>query len=374
MHVTKNDENYFIQHYKPDHENEYTLISEKEIRHYENGLLCGLWKLQDGKICGDFEVFEEGCALFRQDWSSLGNKYWVRTVNEEMGYVKEIVDSKTKKVIYRGDLDKDGKRRGRGFMFDSQSGELVLEGFWTNDSLRKIIRLFEGEKMTEFKENGDNMDAFQRHPVYVGGYKYNKSSNICFRHGRGYTINSEGIASSEGRWEKGIEVESMYLINGWYRVEENPLSISTETTTIYIPAYEFQYNDFLNLNQYKKVIEIRIEEYNFCNANRFKLDEIDTLEELEIGRNCFFNSNISNQLNYTFSITDCCNLRSIIIGSFSFKLFGSEFRLSNLPSLEILKIGVIGDSSANFIRSNFVVKRKRVCFCLICRFGKVENH
>ena len=58
----------------------------------------------------------------------------------------------------------------------------------------------------------------------------------------------------------------------------------------------------------------------------------------------------------SFHILNCASLESIEIGEFSFADFGGEFELSNLPSLQLLKIGVIGHDSYNFIRSTFVIR------------------
>ena len=114
--------------------------------------------------------------------------------------------------------------------------------------------------------------------------------------------------------------------------------------------------------------------YNFCNTDHFSLSENNCLEELEIRDHSFYRIDPANRMNRTFSLVDCANLRSIIIGSFSFQFFSGEFELSRLPSLELLKIGVINDSSANFNHCNFILKGKRFVRRFIHRSEEIENH
>ena len=49
-------------------------------------------------------------------------------------------------------------------------------------------------------------------------------------------------------------------------------------------------------------------------------------------------------------------MRSIEIGLFSFSDYSGEFELINLPKLESIKIGEIGNDSFNFFYSSFVIQ------------------
>ena len=357
--ITRSDQPFNIQRYKGEHEDEYTLINEEEIRHYENGILRGIWKVSDEEISGDFEIFEGGRALYRQDWDSLNNASCIRTINRKSGYIREIVDKETLVTIYRGGLNKDGKRIGRGFEFDSRTGKLLLEGEWVNDSLVRIIRLFEDDTMTEFMDIGNCTDIYSQVPIYVGGYTYDEDHCTCCRNGKGYIIDLDGRANCEGEWKKGIVEQSTLLINGWYKVEEDPLRLPIDCTEINVPAEKFKFEHYLDLSKYKQAKKIVIGAYNFCNTDHFSLSDSNHLEELEILDHSFYRIDPTNRMNRTFSLVDCARLRSIIIGSFSFQFFSGEFELSGLPSLELLKIGAIDDSSTNFNHCDFVVKGKR---------------
>lgn len=185
MLTKRNGEDLRIQYYQGEHKDEYTIISEQEVRHYQNGVLKGLWEVRNGEIIGTFKIFDNGCVQYCQDWNTLKKGCWIRTVNRKLGCMKEIVDSKTQKVIYRGGIGDNGKRKGRGIVFDSKSGNIQMEGIWLDDELKRIIRLFDGDKMTEFKDAGDNTDVSSRIPIYVGEYSYNETHTYLFSKWKG---------------------------------------------------------------------------------------------------------------------------------------------------------------------------------------------
>ena len=315
-----------------------------------------VWKLKDGVEIGDFIVYNDGCAEYRESWDSLSESYSIRVLNDELGHIREVVDSVTQKVVYRGDLDEDGKRRGGGFEFDGNSDKPTLEGIWMDDKLKSIIRIFEGNKMIEFMSSADNLEVSSRVPIYVGEYHYNKIHNTCCRNGNGFLINENGVAITEGKWKDGIEVETTVMRNGWYKLEEDSLNLPLDVKTIEVPAYKQKYVGFLDLNKYKKLKTIDIQEYNFCNTETFAISGSETLETVKIGDHCFYRENRTDRMNCTFTIDDCRALRSIYIGLRSFMNYSGGFELRELPELETLQIGKVGVCSDSFSYCNFVAK------------------
>ena len=81
MPTKRNGEDLLIQYYQGEHKDEYTLISKQEVRHYQNGVLKGLWEVRNGEIIGTFEIFDSGCVQYCQDWNTLKEGCWIRTVN-----------------------------------------------------------------------------------------------------------------------------------------------------------------------------------------------------------------------------------------------------------------------------------------------------
>ena len=53
---------------------------------------------------------------------------------------------------------------------------------------------------------------------------------------------------------------------------------------------------------------------------------------------------------------NCESLQSIEIGEYSFTDFAGEFELWNLPHLQSIQIGTIGNDSYNFYFSSFVIR------------------
>ena len=58
----------------------------------------------------------------------------------------------------------------------------------------------------------------------------------------------------------------------------------------------------------------------------------------------------------SFHILNCASLESIRIGGHSFRYFGEDFELRNLPQLQSIQIGKMGRYSNNFYYSSFVIR------------------
>ena len=94
----------------------------------------------------------------------------------------------------------------------------------------------------------------------------------------------------------------------------------------------------------------------------FKIDGLNKLNTLKIGINSF--TRYKNDIwpnegeSKSFHILNCEELKSIDIGRYSFSEFGGEFELKNLPQLQSINIGTIGDydSSSSFSYSSFIIR------------------
>ena len=101
----------------------------------------------------------------------------------------------------------------------------------------------------------------------------------------------------------------------------------------------------------------------------FKINRLKRLKTIKIGNNSFTQvkkcnwdndwdeatKNANNQLK-SFHILNCESLESIQIGEYSFSDFGGKFELKNLPQLQFIQIGTIGNESDNFYYSSFIVR------------------
>ena len=99
--------------------------------------------------------------------------------------------------------------------------------------------------------------------------------------------------------------------------------------------------------------------------NTFRIDGLNKLNSLKIGINSFTqikntDGSISGDISKSFHILNCNELISIDIGKYSFNEFGGEFELKNLPKLQYINIGFIGDYdyyySSNFVSSSFIIR------------------
>ena len=325
--------------------------------HYKNGLLMKSCDINNGKIDGGIIVYENGYSKYWQKTTSSNEEIEIRILNAKRGLIKELIITSTQRVIYRGGADENGKRKGKGFAFDPETGGLQLEGFWINNQLRRITRTFEGDQMTEYSNDSDNLDITNRHAIYIGGYFYDKEKNLCYRNGTGYLINQKGFACSKGEWDKGEEIRTDQLRDGWLDSEEDPLrDYDRQCQNLVIPAEKYKESSVLNLNRFHELKNIDIKEHNFCNVLHFNICGIDTLKTINIGNKSFYNEDRAERMNRTFSIMNCKNLRTIKIGLLSFHFFSGAFELSNLPSLESIQCGEIGSGSCNFSFSKFLIK------------------
>ena len=103
---------------------------------------------------------------------------------------------------------------------------------------------------------------------------------------------------------------------------------------------------------------IEIGDYCFGSVQTFKIDGLNRLKGIKIGKNSFtlHKNDYGYNKSKSFHILNCESLESIEIGEYSFSDFGGEFELKNLPQLQSIQIGTIGSTSYNFYYSSFVIR------------------
>ena len=148
--------------------------------------------------------------------------------------------------------------------------------------------------------------------------------------------------------------------------------LDSSISNLNIPSWSFN-NELnmieLNLNRFMNLESIEIGNECFGSIQIFEIDGLNRLQRLKIGHNSFtqlksndfendWNGSLSKCRNESksFHILNCKSLKMIEIGQYSFCDFGGEFELRNLDNLESIKIGEIGNGSANFIWSSFNIR------------------
>ena len=158
-------------------------------------------------------------------------------------------------------------------------------------------------------------------------------------------------------------------------------SIDSNVTSIHLPnrTCNDSSDTTFNFSRFTLLEELIIGSDSFSNVNIFKIDGLNHLKSIKIGRSSFthlrnigyWNSDKADNPNRSFSILNCIALESIEIGESSFSDYYSGFELFNLPKLSTIKIGEIGNASWNFFYSSFVIKG-RICGIVMNRSSKFE--
>ena len=413
---------YEVTLYQGNHSNEYLLSEMKEgkvegrCQLFNRGILSLAWVMKNGKRIGGVTKYENGKALQKENWNSiLGNDGDRRRIeNSKEGLIMTIRSNRKGEndeenedngngdddiVIYRGGFDEEMNRDGYGIEYDVENdGKEKIEGYWSKDKLIRMIREFDADnnQMIEYAENDDensNVGILNRIPVYIGGYSIENGKFV--RNGLGYLIDeSSGTAIRESEWEHGKEKKGgIDLYEGWYvkgmnesirsvLKNENPSELKTEPI-VSVPAKRIEVNNSSELNEMDLQVTELVICSNSCNElNALKMNKFEWLESIEIGDDCFgsvqtFKMDGLNRLkslkigknsftqakNYhrenkskSFHILNCESLKSIEVGAYSFSDFAGDFELKNLPQLQYIVIGVNEYDSYNFYWSSFVLR------------------
>ena len=137
-------------------------------------------------------------------------------------------------------------------------------------------------------------------------------------------------------------------------------SLDFSITSIVLPNWtcnDLEYTVF-DISQFSKVKSIEIGDECFESVQTFKIDGLNRLKTIKIGKNSFTRERNSygDDQSKSFHILNCDSLKSIQIGEYSFSDFGGEFELKNCPQLRSIQIGSTESDSYNFSYSSFVLQ------------------
>ena len=407
--------------YQGDHSDEYLLCEMKEgkvegrCQLFNRGILSLAWIMKNGKRVGGITEYENGKAISKEGWDSLlGNGGGDRRMieNSKEGLIMTIRrkceenEEDAGCVIYRGGFDEEMNRDGYGIEYDIENGKEKIGGYWSKDKLNRMIREFDADnnQMIEYAENDDsdesNMELLNRIPIYIGGYSIENGKYV--RNGVGYLIDEKsGTANRESEWSNGKEKKEVGydLYEGWYvkgmsesirsvlkneiprEMKNEPIinvpakrveihnsgelnEMDLEVTELVICSNSCNDMNELDLSKYEWLESIDIGDDCFGSVQTFKMDGLNRLKSLKIGKNSFTQAKNSygNDKSKSFHILNCESLKSIKIGEYSFSDYAGDFELKNLPQLQSIQIGtigtigIIGSDSFNFCYSSFVIR------------------
>ena len=255
------------------------------------------------------------------------------------------------------------------------NGTVKRKCLYGNDEMSQVIQEYNGTTMTEYDKNGKRK--------YVGGYR-GDMNNGFIRDGNGTEYDGESrMAVYTGQWKngrregKGTEYKhgrSVYSgkwKEGMHLFHYVILSIfvlffivALVTVAVVLAVRMYQTisisdcSEFSNPSSFRSKQARRLRFKKGCNCRRieigdgafqkvreFKLDGLNELESVVIGKKSFTIVNMGNDENYwkrtdgSYRIVNCLKHKSIQTGGRSFADYHS-FELSNLPSLQTISFSI----------------------------------
>ena len=131
-------------------------------------------------------------------------------------------------------------------------------------------------------------------------------------------------------------------------------------TSIKLPNWTCNDIDYtlFDFSRFTQVESIEIGNDCFASVKTFKIDGLNRLKSIKIGKRSFIHkkNRYGNDLSKSFHILNCESLESIQIGEWSFVDYAGEFELQNLPQLQSIQIGTVGNGSYNFNFTPFIIR------------------
>ena len=254
-------------------------------------LRCGVWKndelFQIEKECESEEVMIEYAIEEGESNLNVLNRHAVY----EGGYV----------------YDEEILRHGYGCEIDVNTGIAVREGVWERGELKESVELFEGWYM---KMDGNEV------------------------------LKVEDLKVEIHSWEE------------WERVNKR-------VTELVIPSNccnEEEWSVF-DVSELKCLKSIEIGDKCFENVDEVKLIGFKRLERVVIGKNSFTKRKNGwvNDPNRHFYLKNCERVRELRIGCFSFSDY-SMCVIENMDSLEVIEMGELNIESGNFVYASLELK------------------
>ena len=137
-------------------------------------------------------------------------------------------------------------------------------------------------------------------------------------------------------------------------------SITKDMTELVVPSNRCNSDEMnvFDLSEFPQLKSIEIGNECFKYVKEVKLIGLDQLERVVIGMNSFTkekNHSASINPNHHFYLKNCEGLRELKMGRYSFNDY-SVCEIENLPSLEVIEIGDLNESGANFYHASLELK------------------
>ena len=166
------------------------------------------------------------------------------------------------------------------------------------------------------------------------------------RWGRGIQYDRNGNTVFEGEWMNDDNmIEKRVVLN-----EENQL-LHNHIEELIVESNSCNGREWtaLDLGFISHLRLFEVGDECFKNVNEVKLIGLSKLERVVIGINCFTKNKNSrgNDPNRHFYLKNCEKVRELKIGRYSFSDY-SVCEIENVPSLEVIEMGELNEDSSNF--------------------------
>ena len=99
----------------------------------------------------------------------------------------------------------------------------------------------------------------------------------------------------------------------------------------------------LDLSSFKNLTVFKVGDCSFAYVEELKLVELEKLERVVIGVNCFSTEKSTDH----FSLKNCPHVKELKMGRYSFRGY-SACEIENDDSLEMIQMGELNEKSSNF--------------------------
>ena len=149
---------------------------------------------------------------------------------------------------------------------------------------------------------------------------------------------------------KEVSIENAAWLNKEVKSMEELLSINSRVGTIIITSNSCNNREIemLDMSGFVHLKELHVNDDCFKNVKEVKLIKMHALQKVVIGMKCF-------NFDGHFYLKDCERLKELKIGCYSFSDF-SVCEIANLPSLEVIEMGVVDKKTYNFKHASLELK------------------
>ena len=173
------------------------------------------------------------------------------------------------------------------------------------------------------------------------------------RWGRGVQFDRNGKTVFEGEWTNDEQASKRVVLN-----EENQLLHSSiEELIVQDHSCKGRGWHVLDLSFMPKLRVLEVGDECFDNVDEVKLIGLNQLERVMIGKNSFtlFKTRYGHNPTRHFFLKNCERVIELKIGHESFASF-SVCEIENVPSLEVIEIGEVNKTSSNFCCASLELK------------------